>query len=70
MQQEMKDHGYQLRARFPIYPEYFMESSDWLTPELLQRLRCEADAQGYFAGCDWSVAPVPAPSEPYRELQL
>ena len=70
MQQSMKDHGYQLKARFPIYPEYFMESSDWLTPELLQRLRGEADGQGYWHGCDWSRAPYPAPSEPYPELQL
>ena len=70
MQQEMKDHGYQLRARFPIYPEYFMERSDFLPPELLQQLRGEADGQGYLHGCDWSGAPFPAPLEPYRELQL
>ncbi|MDA2934495.1 7,8-didemethyl-8-hydroxy-5-deazariboflavin synthase CofG [Acidobacteria bacterium AH-259-D05] len=75
MQQEMKDRGYQLRARFPLYPEYFLEKSHFLPQQLLERLRTEADPQGYFAGHDWSRYPIPAvPAAPgsgsYHEIQL
>ena len=71
MQQEMKDRGYQLRARYPVYPEYFMERSDFVAPELVKRLRQEADREGYFDGHDSSGSPVSGrTSDPYGEIQL
>ncbi len=72
MQQEMKDRGYQLRARYPVYPDYFMERSDFLAPELVKRLRQEADPQGYFDGHDWSGSPFSGArtSDPYGEIRL
>jgi FO synthase len=58
MKQEMRDRGYELRARFPVYPEYFMGDDGCLPGELRDRLRAEADAQGFFNGHDWEDSPV------------
>jgi FO synthase len=58
LQQVMKDRGYQLRARYPVYPEYFMERSDFIEPELVKRLRQEADPEGYFDKHDWNGSPL------------
>ena len=53
--------NYQLRARFPVYPEYFLRRSDFLSPALHKRLRSEADAFGYFAGCEFGNGSSAAP---------
>ena len=48
--QEMNSRGYELRARFPVYPEYILRQSQFLPPSLLKRLRLVADPVGYFGG--------------------
>ena len=58
MKQEMRDRGYQLRARFPVYPQYFMRGDGCLPRELRKRLQAEADDQGLFDGHDWEESPV------------
>ena len=58
MKQEMGDLGYQLRARFPVYPEYFMEGEGAIPRTLGERLRREADDQGFFDGYDWDYSPA------------
>ncbi|MEE8350030.1 MAG: 7,8-didemethyl-8-hydroxy-5-deazariboflavin synthase CofG [Acidobacteriota bacterium] len=60
MKQEMGDLGYQLRARFPVYPEYFIEGEGHgeIPRVLRKRLRAEADEQGFFDGHDWNSSPV------------
>ncbi|MBI4457229.1 MAG: 7,8-didemethyl-8-hydroxy-5-deazariboflavin synthase CofG [Acidobacteria bacterium] len=49
MRREMDTAGFELRARFPVYPEYIVENDHYLPEHLLRRLRCEADPQGYLA---------------------
>ena len=48
LRQETEDQGFQLRARFPIYPEYILEKTDYLSESLRNRFRSEADAEGYI----------------------
>lgn len=68
LKQEMNSRGYDLRARFPVYPEYILHRSQFLPPPLLKRLRLEADSQGYFAGA-WDNTWRPVPLHPHRETQ-
>ena len=48
MSQQMRERGFQLRARFPVYPEYIMDSSGYVSDGLKQKLRADANAQGYI----------------------
>ena len=68
LKQEMNSRGYELRARFPVYPEYILHQSQFLPPSLLKRLRLEADSQGYFGGA-WDIPWPPVPLHPIRETQ-
>ena len=49
LRREMKLLGYQLRARFPVYPEYIQKTPNFIPPQLLVRLQSEADLIGYFS---------------------
>ena len=42
--------GFELRPRLPIYPEYFVENSNWLPGELRERALELTDKQGYVNG--------------------
>ena len=48
LRQEMDERGFELRARFPVYPEYILGKRDYLPESLRDRLRSEADPQGYI----------------------
>ena len=48
LRREIEQLGYQLRARFPVYPEYIKKRS-FVAPQLLTRLKSEADMAGYFS---------------------
>ena len=54
LNRQMALRNYQLRARFPVYPEYIRHRSDFLSPTLQKRLRSEADVSGYFTGYEFS----------------
>ena len=41
-------HGFQLRARFPVYPEYIRDKGHFIPGELRGRLKKEADSEGYI----------------------
>ncbi len=41
-------YGFQLRARFPVYPEYIHGKDQFMPEELRRRLKKEADAEGYI----------------------
>ncbi|MCZ6486184.1 MAG: 7,8-didemethyl-8-hydroxy-5-deazariboflavin synthase CofG [Acidobacteria bacterium] len=74
LKQEMRTRGYELRARFPVYPEYILQRSHFLPPSLLEQLRREADSQGFFAGEEWYSSWIPEPgkksnAEQCREAQ-
>jgi FO synthase len=49
--------GFRLKARFPVYPEYFLDDSDFLPPYLLHRLRQESDSRGFIAGFGLATDP-------------
>ena len=40
-------HGFELRQRLPVYPEFITE--EWIDPGLLDRVRSATDADGYAA---------------------
>jgi FO synthase len=48
MRREMSTRHFELRARFPVYPEYILRKSQYLPESLRNRLRLEADPQGYI----------------------
>ena len=45
---QTESRGFRLKARFPVYPEYFQGSASFLPSTLHSRLRSEADPDGYF----------------------
>lgn len=45
----MEREGYLLRARFPVYPQYIVGRNGYLPTSLRERLRSEADSEGYIA---------------------
>ena len=49
MRDAMRTEGFQLRARFPVYPEYILERQEYLPAGLVDRLHGEMDPQGYMS---------------------
>ncbi len=47
MRREVESRDFQLRARFPVYPEYIHEKSNYLPAALQARLEADADPQGF-----------------------
>ena len=42
--------GFELRPRLPVYPEYFVDSDNFLPPHLKSKVMGLADAEGYVRG--------------------
>ena len=42
--------GFNLRPRLPVYPEYFLNTDEFLSESLLQKVSSMADAEGYVQG--------------------
>ena len=42
--------GFDLRPRLPVYPEYFLDTDEFLSEPLLQKVSSMADAEGYVQG--------------------
>ena len=42
--------GFRLMPRLPVYPEYFIDTGDYLTEELRAKARAMADDDGYVRG--------------------
>jgi FO synthase len=57
LREQTLQQGFQLQARFPVYPEYFLGNSDFLPQSLEKRLRQESDRRGYIA--DFRFRPLP-----------
>jgi 7,8-didemethyl-8-hydroxy-5-deazariboflavin synthase CofG subunit len=45
----MKARNFELRARFPVYPEYLLKNDGYLPASIRNRLLQEADPQGYIS---------------------
>ncbi len=43
---KVEDGGYRLRARFPVYPEFFLEEDRFVPADLRRRLLLEANGKG------------------------
>ncbi len=54
LEQVTASHGFTLRPRLPVYPEYLTD--EWIDPELLASVVKRSDSQGYAA------IPQPAPT--------
>jgi FO synthase len=65
LRQEINAWNFQLRARFPVYPEYIFERSDYLPEHLRARLRRDADPQGYVRDTNFE----PALSQAYAGIR-
>ena len=50
LRQKVKEQDFELRARFPVYPEYILNQSSYLPEALRDRLQSEADSEGYIKG--------------------
>jgi len=48
LKKETDSAGYELRSRFPVYPEYILARSSYLNESLRNRLLAKADKQGYI----------------------
>lgn len=48
--QNTRDLGFDLRPRLPIYPEYFMNTSEYLPKHLMNRVCSLVDRNGYVKG--------------------
>ena len=42
--------GFDLKPRLPVYPEYFLNTDEFLSEPLLQKVSSMADAEGYVQG--------------------
>ena len=42
--------GFELKPRLPVYPEYFLDTDEFLSEPLLQKVSSMADAEGYVKG--------------------
>ena len=50
LRQHTESAGFQLKPRLPVYPEYFLDTGDYLTGDLLDRVRALTDDDGYVKG--------------------
>ena len=50
LRRRTEEMGFELRPRLPIYPEYFMDRSDFAAPAMRERLLAVADGNGYVRG--------------------
>ncbi len=58
LNKQMAAEGFELRARFPIYPEYIFKGCGFLSGSLKDRLIAEADPQGYIPSPVWYHSPT------------
>ena len=50
LKEQTEAAGFQLKPRLPVYPEYFLETGDYLPEDLRARVRGLADDEGYVQG--------------------
>jgi FO synthase len=50
LRQRTEAHGYELRERLAVYPDYIAERPEFFAPEMLARLRAATDPLGYPQG--------------------
>ena len=53
LNEHMAAEGFELKARFPVYPEYIFKDCGFLPGSLKDRLLAEADPQGYIPSRVW-----------------
>jgi hypothetical protein len=56
LRSEMSARNFELSARFPVYPEYLLAKSGYVPACIRDRLRREADPQGYISSGQLSFA--------------
>ncbi len=64
LRRRTREKGFTLRPRLPIYPEFFMETADYVPAALRERLDAAADQDGYVKG--GMERYVPATERPAR----
>ena len=50
LKQKTEDAGFELKPRLPVYPEYFIETEDFLPASLQRKVSALADSEGYVQG--------------------
>ena len=50
LREQTEAAGFELKPRLPVYPEYFLDTGDYLPDGLLTRVRALADDDGYVKG--------------------
>ena len=60
-----EEHGHELAARLPIYPEYVADLERWADAQVAEEIRRHADADGLARSDRWAAgAATPPPSLP------
>ena len=60
-----EEHGFELAARLPIYPEYVADLERWADARVAEEIRRRADAEGLARSDRWAAgAATPAPRLP------
>lgn len=60
--QRLAGRGFQLKARFPVYPEFYLHSDGFVPSAIRRRLLAEADRQGHIAHWRRPVGPIASAS--------
>ncbi len=50
LKNKTKEAGFELKPRLPVYPEYFLNTDEFLPEPLLQKVSSMADLEGYVQG--------------------
>ena len=50
LRRRTREMGFDLQPRLPVYPEFFMETTDYVPQAIRERLRSLADRDGYLKG--------------------
>ena len=50
LKQKTEAAGFELKPRLPVYPEYFLDTKEFLPASLQQKVSALADAEGYVQG--------------------
>ena len=67
LRDQLHEKGLELRARFPVYPEYILYKSHYLPESLRDRLQLEADPRGYFKGSRFPISSSRLPGDLKQE---
>lgn len=65
--EEMENAGFELKARYAVYPEFFLNEPPFVSPTLRRRLLMECDSQGYIPERIWKKREAAGAAHPLEK---